>query len=77
MPLDDAFHEQTLLACELNGVPLPIKNGVPLRLRGERQLGYKSAKYVLRIELVASFAAIEGGKGGYWEDNGYQWFAGI
>jgi len=75
--LDDAFHEQTLLAYELNDRPLPIKNGAPIRLRVERQLGYKHAKYVMRLEAVASFDAIRGGKGGYWEDQGYQWYAGI
>jgi DMSO/TMAO reductase YedYZ molybdopterin-dependent catalytic subunit len=75
--LDDAFHPQTILAYELNDAPLPVKNGAPLRLRVERQLGYKHAKYVMRIELVDSFAKIAGGKGGYWEDQGYQWFAGI
>ena len=75
--LDDAFHPQTILAYEMNDAPLPVKNGAPLRLRVERQLGYKHAKYVMRVELVESFAAIAGGKGGYWEDQGYQWFAGI
>lgn len=75
--LDHAYHPQTILAYELNDAPLPVRNGAPLRLRVERQLGYKHAKYVMRIELVESFAHIEGGKGGYWEDNGYQWFAGI
>ena len=75
--LDDAFHPQTILAYEMNDAPLPVKNGAPLRLRVERQLGYKHAKYVMRIELVSSFAHIAGGKGGYWEDYGYQWFAGI
>jgi DMSO/TMAO reductase YedYZ molybdopterin-dependent catalytic subunit len=75
--LDDAFHAQTILAWEMNGAPLPVANGAPLRLRVERQLGYKHAKYVLRIELVESFASIRGGRGGYWEDRGYQWFAGI
>jgi DMSO/TMAO reductase YedYZ molybdopterin-dependent catalytic subunit len=75
--LDHAYHPQTILAYELNDAPLPVKNGAPLRLRVERQLGYKHAKYVMRIELVESFAHIGGGKGGYWEDNGYQWFAGI
>ncbi len=75
--LDDARHEQTILAWELNDAPLPVKNGAPLRLRVERQLGYKHAKYVMRIELVSSFGHIAGGKGGYWEDRGYQWFAGI
>lgn len=74
---DDAWHEQTILAYALNGRPLPVKNGAPLRLRVERQLGYKHAKYVMRLELVASFAAIRGGNGGYWEDQGYQWYAGI
>ena len=75
--LDDAYHPQTILAYEMNDAPLPVKNGAPLRLRVERQLGYKHAKYVMRIELVESFAGIAGGNGGYWEDNGYQWFAGI
>jgi DMSO/TMAO reductase YedYZ molybdopterin-dependent catalytic subunit len=75
--LDDAFHPQTILAYEMNDGLLPVKNGAPLRLRVERQLGYKHAKYVMRIELVESFANIADGKGGYWEDRGYQWFAGI
>ena len=74
---DDAYHEQTILAYELNGKPLPVMNGAPLRLRVERQLGYKHAKYVMRLELVDSFAKIAGGNGGYWEDQGYQWYAGI
>ncbi|MEO5701447.1 MAG: molybdopterin-binding protein [Casimicrobiaceae bacterium] len=75
--LEDAYHEQTILAYALNDAPLPIANGAPLRLRVERQLGYKHAKYVMRIELVDSFAAFRGGRGGYWEDQGYQWYAGI
>lgn len=76
--MDDATHPQTILAYALNGATLPVANGAPLRLRVERQLGYKHAKYLMRIELVDSFAHIGGGKGGYWEDsNGYQWFAGI
>ena len=75
--LEDAFHPQTILAYEMNDAVLPIANGAPIRLRVERQLGYKHAKYVMRIELVESFDKIAGGKGGYWEDQGYQWFAGI
>jgi DMSO/TMAO reductase YedYZ molybdopterin-dependent catalytic subunit len=75
--MDDARHVQTILAYELNDTALPIANGAPIRLRVERQLGYKHAKYVMRIALVASFDEIAGGKGGYWEDQGYQWFAGI
>jgi DMSO/TMAO reductase YedYZ molybdopterin-dependent catalytic subunit len=73
----DAYHPQTLLAYELNGQTLPVAYGAPLRLRLGRQLGYKMAKYVMRIELISSFARIGGGKGGYWEDLGYQWYAGI
>jgi len=73
----DAFHPQTIVAHALNGAPLPVKNGAPLRMRIERQLGYKHAKYLERIEAVASLAGIGKGKGGYWEDRGYQWYAGI
>src|SRR5450631_372731 len=75
--MDDAYHPQTILAYDLNGATLPVANGAPIRLRVERQLGYKMAKYVMRIELVESFAHIAGGKGGYWEDEGYEWYAGI
>ena len=75
--LEDAYHPQTLLAYELNDMALPVPNGAPIRLRVERQLGYKHAKYVMRIEVVESFAHIAGGNGGYWEDQGYQWYAGI
>jgi DMSO/TMAO reductase YedYZ molybdopterin-dependent catalytic subunit len=75
--LDDAYHEQTILAYEMNDRPLDIPYGAPLRLRNERQLGYKMAKYIMRIELVDSFARAGTGRGGYWEDQGYEWYAGI
>lgn len=76
--MDDALHPQTIIAHALNGAALPVLNGAPLRLRVERQLGYKHAKYLTGIELVASLAEVEGGRGGYWEDRaGYQWYAGI
>ncbi len=75
--LADAFHPQTLIAYALNGKPLDVAHGAPLRLRVERQLGYKQAKYVQRIEITDSFARIAGGRGGYWEDRGYEWYAGI
>lgn len=75
--LVDAFHPQTILAYELNGQPLPVANGAPLRVRLERKLGYKQAKYLSAIELVDGYAGIGGGKGGYWEDRGYDWFGGI
>ena len=75
--LEDAFHPQTILAYAMNGAALPVPHGAPLRLRVERQLGYKQAKYVMRIEVVDSFKRYGQGKGGYWEDNGYEWYAGI
>ena len=76
--LIDALHPQTILAWALNGDLLSVGNGAPVRLRVERQLGYKHAKYVERIEAVADLSTIRGGKGGYWEDgHGYQWYAGI
>lgn len=74
----DARHPQTILAWALNGEILPIANGAPLRLRIERQLGYKHAKYLTGIEAVASLAGVGAGKGGFWEDQvDYQWYAGI
>jgi DMSO/TMAO reductase YedYZ molybdopterin-dependent catalytic subunit len=76
--LVDAFHPQTILAWALNDEILPVANGAPLRLRVERQLGYKHAKYVQRIEAVDDLTKIYRGKGGYWEDgSGYEWYAGI
>lgn len=74
----DAYHPQTIVAHLLNGRPLEVKNGAPLRMRIERQLGYKHPKYLTGVELVASLDDIGGGKGGYWEDRaGYQWYAGV
>jgi len=75
--LIDAFHPQTILAYDMNGKALTEPYGAPIRLRVERQLGYKHAKYVERIEAVSSFAMIRGGRGGFWEDLGYEWYAGI
>ena len=76
--LVDAYHPQTILAYQMNGHPLPVAHGAPLRLRVERQLGYKHAKYVQRIQAVRHLGGIGGGKGGFWEDvAGYEWYAGI
>ncbi|MGH7794805.1 MAG: molybdopterin-binding protein [Candidatus Binatia bacterium] len=75
--LVDAVHPQTILAYELNDQPVPVDNGAPLRLRVETQLGYKHAKYIHKIDFVASLERIGRGKGGYWEDQGYEWYAGI
>jgi DMSO/TMAO reductase YedYZ molybdopterin-dependent catalytic subunit len=75
--LVDAYHPQTILAYDMNDAPLPVSHGAPLRLRVERQLGYKMAKYVMRIEAIESFASMGRGRGGFWEDRGYEWYAGI
>lgn len=75
--IPEAYHEQTILAYDMNDAVLTVPHGAPLRLRLERQLGYKMAKYIKRIEAVESFAQIGAGKGGYWEDRGYEWYAGI
>ncbi len=75
--LVDALHPQTILAYEMNYAPLKVEHGAPLRLRVERQLGYKMAKYVMRIEAIEGFAKIARGRGGFWEDRGYEWYAGI
>ena len=73
----DAYHPQTILAYGMNGKDLPVAHGAPLRLRIERQLGYKQAKYVNRIEVADAYSQLNGGKGGFWEDRGYEWYAGI
>jgi DMSO/TMAO reductase YedYZ molybdopterin-dependent catalytic subunit len=75
--LIDARHPQTILAYGLNNGPLPVANGAPIRVRIERALGYKQPKYVHTIEAVDSFTRFGLGKGGYWEDNGYDWYGGI
>jgi DMSO/TMAO reductase YedYZ molybdopterin-dependent catalytic subunit len=68
----DAVHPQTILAYEMNGVPLPVGHGAPLRLRIELQIGYKNLKHLSSIELVDSLP----GHGGLFEGMGYQWYAG-
>jgi DMSO/TMAO reductase YedYZ molybdopterin-dependent catalytic subunit len=73
----DAYHPQTILAYGMNGGDLPVAHGAPLRLRVERQLGYKQAKFVMRIEVADGFSRLHGGRGGFWEDRGYEWYAGI
>lgn len=76
--LIDAFHPQTILAWSMNDGTLPVKHGAPLRLRVERQLGYKQAKYVMRVEATDDLKKFYGGNGGYWEDaHDYDWYAGI
>ena len=75
--LSEAYHPQSILAYDMNDAVLGIPHGAPLRVRLERKLGYKQAKYIVGLRLVASLDDIGGGKGGYWEDRGYQWHGGI
>jgi DMSO/TMAO reductase YedYZ molybdopterin-dependent catalytic subunit len=77
LDLQQAAHPQTVLALDLNDRPIDPDHGGPVRVRIPTQLGYKNTKWVQRIEVVASFAQIGGGHGGYWEDAGYAWYAGI
>ncbi|MDE2571850.1 MAG: molybdopterin-dependent oxidoreductase [bacterium] len=76
LDLRQAYHPQALLAYALNDQPVPVENGAPIRLKVPTQLGYKSAKYVQAIELVPSLGGAYG-NGGYWEDQGYEWYAGV
>jgi DMSO/TMAO reductase YedYZ molybdopterin-dependent catalytic subunit len=77
LELVEATHPQTILAYQMNGSDLVVAHGAPVRIRAERQLGYKQPKYVERIDLVSDLKSIQGGKGGYWEDQGYTWYGGI
>jgi len=66
--LELAVQPQTILAYEMNGRPLPVVHGAPLRLRVENQLGYKMAKWVTQIEFVNSFKHFGKGQGGWRDD---------
>lgn len=68
-----ALHPQTLMAYQKNSQPLSIDNGAPLRLASPIKLGYKQSKWVTRITLVSELLPTKG----YWEDQGYEWFAGL
>jgi DMSO/TMAO reductase YedYZ molybdopterin-dependent catalytic subunit len=70
----DALHPQTILAYGMNGNPLPVPHGAPLRLRVERQMGYKSMKYLERIIVADEFD--DGGVKGNIQ-NGWSWYTGI
>jgi len=70
----DALHPQTILAYGMNGRDLPIAHGAPVRLRVERQLGYKSMKYLERIVVKDEFD--DGGANGNIQ-NGWAWYVGI
>jgi DMSO/TMAO reductase YedYZ molybdopterin-dependent catalytic subunit len=68
------LHPQTLFCYEMYGQPLDRGHGAPLRLQMPTKLGYKQAKYLDTIRVTN---VLNGGKRGYWEDQGYSWFAGL
>lgn len=70
---DLARDPQTILAYEMNGEPLPIPHGAPLRLRAETQLGFMMVKYIQRIEFIADYRSVGHGQGGWRED--YQFYS--
>jgi DMSO/TMAO reductase YedYZ molybdopterin-dependent catalytic subunit len=67
----DAYHPQTILAYGMNGGPLGPGHGAPLRLYAAVKLGYKMVKYLTEVNFLPAAT------GGYWEDQGYEWFAGV
>jgi DMSO/TMAO reductase YedYZ molybdopterin-dependent catalytic subunit/thiosulfate reductase cytochrome b subunit len=62
-------HELTILAYEMNGAPLSVLHGAPLRLRCENELGFKMVKWIAAIEFVHDFSDLGAGQGGYNEDH--------
>jgi sulfoxide reductase catalytic subunit YedY len=68
-PIEQMAYHLTMLAYDMNDVPLPFGHGAPLRLRNEIQLGFKQVKWIKGIEFVADFNDIGGGYGGYNEDH--------
>jgi DMSO/TMAO reductase YedYZ molybdopterin-dependent catalytic subunit len=69
--MPSVLHPQTLLCYEAYGKPLTVPHGAPVRIVMPTKLGYKSAKWITRITVTNKKP------GGYWEDQGYDWFAGI
>ena len=65
------LHAQTLLCYEAYGKPLALQHGAPVRIVMPVKLGYKSAKWISKIVVTNEKP------GGYWEDQGYDWFAGL
>ena len=71
LDMPTALHPQTLLALDFGGVALPPDYGYPLRVRVPTKLGFKNPKHIAAITVTNEYP------GGYWEDQGYNWFSGI
>ena len=69
--MKSVLHPQTMLAYEAYNKPLTLQHGAPLRIVMPTKLGYKSAKWISKIVVTNDKP------GGYWEDQGYDWFAGL
>jgi DMSO/TMAO reductase YedYZ molybdopterin-dependent catalytic subunit len=69
--LESALHPQTILALAMNGQPLQPEHGAPVRVYSAVKLGYKMVKYLTEV----SFLPVR--TGGYWEEKGYEWYAGV
>ncbi|HTP24767.1 MAG TPA: molybdopterin-dependent oxidoreductase [Anaeromyxobacteraceae bacterium] len=69
--LESALHPQTIIAYGMNGEPLSAEHGAPVRLYSAVKLGYKMVKYLSEVNFLPLRT------GGYWEDKGYEWFAGV
>jgi methionine sulfoxide reductase catalytic subunit len=71
LDLEQVKHTQTIIAYEMNGVPLDVEHGAPIRLRVETQLGYKMVKWISSIEFANDYKDIGQGQGGHREDHMY------
>ena len=71
LDMESALHPQTILAVDFERAPLTPEWGAPLRLRIPTKLGFKSAKNLQSIEVTNSYP------GGFWENQGYNWFSGL
>ena len=68
---ESALHPQTILAYGRNGSELSREYGAPLRLYSAVKLGYKMVKWISEVNFLPDMT------GGYWENQGYEWFAGV
>jgi DMSO/TMAO reductase YedYZ molybdopterin-dependent catalytic subunit len=68
--MPSALHPQTILALDFVGKPLPPEFGYPMRLRIPTKLGFKNPKHIVSLTVTNTYP------GGYWEDQGYNWFSG-